>query len=63
MQKRSERGVEENRGVRSGDVKKGRSAERRCQKGPECGVIFTPRRAPVIFPLQVHLHINETNNI
>ena len=46
MQKRSELGAEENRGARSGDVKKGWSAERRCQKGPERGAIFTPGRAP-----------------
>ena len=47
MQKGSELGAEENRGARSGDVKKGRSAERRCQKGPERGAIFTPGRAPL----------------
>ena len=44
--KRSELGAEENRGARSGEVKKGRSAERQCQKGPERGAIFTPGRAP-----------------
>ena len=40
--------MEVNLGARSGDVKKGRSAERRCQKGPERGATFTPGRAPTV---------------
>ena len=55
--KRSERGalIQERVGARSSDAKKvgarsrGKSwsAERRCQKGPERGAIFTPGRAPL----------------
>ena len=46
--KKSELGTEENRGARSGNVKNGRSAERRCQKAPERGAIFTPGWAPYL---------------